>query len=33
MFARNLNNNKFLYKDKFNILINIVNIINIDLNL
>jgi len=32
MFAKNLNDNKLLYKDKSNTLINIVNIINIDLN-
>ena len=32
IFVKNLNNSKFLYKDKSNILISIVNIINIDLN-
>jgi len=32
MFVKNLNNNKFLYKDESNTLINIVDIINVDLN-
>jgi len=32
IFAKDLNNNKLLYKDKLNILINIVNIISVDLN-
>ncbi len=32
MLAKNSNNSKLLYKDKSNILINIVNIIDIDLN-
>jgi len=32
IFARNSNNSKFLYKNKSNILINIVDIIDIDLN-
>ncbi len=33
MLAKNSNNSKLLYKNKSNILINIVDIINVDLNL